>query len=114
VAVFLGEISPENLTGQIKEFKPTCLVILDALDMGAKPGHTRMVRPDQLSAGATASTHNVSLTVLLDYLGNFLDCEILIIGIQPQTLEFGRPLSEPVVKAAKSVAGMMALAVGVS
>ncbi len=108
--MFLGEISPENLTGQIKEFKPACLVILDALDMGAKPGHTRLVRPGQILAEATPSTHNVSLKVLLDYLGNFLACEVLIVGIQPQSLEFGRPLSEPVAKAARTIAATLASA----
>ena len=109
--VFLGETAPENLTGQIKGFQPTHLIFLDTFDTGAEPGHVCVLRPDEMAAGATASTHNASLTLLMDYLRHFLDCQILVIGIQPETLEFGRAPSKPVLKAAKSVADMIAAAV---
>jgi hydrogenase maturation protease len=82
VEIFLGETAPENLTSPIKEFQPTHLVILDALDAGAKPGHIAILGPDDLGTSATASTHNVSLKLLMDYLRHFLECEIIVLGIQ--------------------------------
>jgi len=108
VEIFLGETAPENLTGPIKAFQPTHLVVLDALDTGREPGHVAFVRPDEIAAGATVSTHNASLRLLMDYLTQDLSCQTLVIGIQPQTLEFGQPLSKPVLKAVRSLAREMA------
>ena len=108
VEIFLGETAPENLTGPIKAFQPTHLVVLDALDTGGEPGHICLLHPDEIAASATASTHNASLTLLTDYLRRFLDFKILLIGIQPQTLEFGKPPSTPVRKAARNLAREMA------
>ena len=110
IAVFLGETAPENLTGQIKEFQPTFLIVLDAVDTGAEPGCVHLIEPDEIAPGAGMSTHSASLNLLLDYLAHFLICDIVIIGIQPQTLEFAAPPSESVLKAAKSVASAIAFA----
>ena len=110
VEIFLGETAPENLTSPIKEFQPTHLVILDALDAGAKPGHIAILGPDDLGTSATASTHNVSLKLLMDYLRHFLECEIIVLGIQPQTLEFGKPPSKSVLEAAHRTARLIVAA----
>ena len=114
VEIFLGETAPENLTGPIKAFRPTHLIILDALDTGREPGHVCLLHPDEIAAGGTASTHNASLRLLMDYLGQDLSCQILVIGIQPQTLEFGKPPSEPVLQAAHRIARRMAAALSIS
>jgi hydrogenase 3 maturation protease len=108
LAVFLGETAPENLTGRIKEFLPTCLIILDAVDTGAEPGSICLIDPAQVDPGAGMSTHSTSIKLLTDYLRQFISCEVLIIGIQPQTLEFDSPPSKPVMEAAESVAGTIA------
>lgn len=109
--VFFGETAPENLTGQIRRFRPTHVIILDAVDIGAEPGHIRLIGPDEISSRAMASTHNASLTLLMDYLRHFLGCEIIVIGIQPKTLDFGKPPSGPVLQAAQCMACMLAAAV---
>ena len=44
--VFIGDTAPENLTGEIKKFRPTHLVILDAVDMGRRPGTAELIEPD--------------------------------------------------------------------
>jgi hydrogenase maturation protease len=108
VAVFLGETTPENLTGPIKEFQPTCLIILDAVDAGAEPGHIAVIGPAEISPGAGVSTHSASLKLLVDYLTQFIQCDAVIVGIQPQSLEFGSSPSKPVRKAARIVAEAIA------
>lgn len=111
VSVFFGETAPENLTGQIKDFRPTCLIILDALDVHADPGTIHLLAPDQIDPGAGLSTHSISLKLLTDYLKQFLVCDVLIVGIQPQTLAFDGPPSEPVRQAARAVAAALAEAI---
>jgi hydrogenase maturation protease len=108
VEIFFGETSPENLTGQIKAFRPTALVVLDAVSCGADPGHLLLIRPDQIPAGSAPSTHNGSLRLLLDYLSHSLQAEVIVLGIQTQTLEFGQPPSAAVTQAARSAAALLA------
>ncbi|MDP2922244.1 MAG: hydrogenase 3 maturation endopeptidase HyCI [Candidatus Omnitrophota bacterium] len=86
--VFLGATSPENLTGEIKNFKPTHLIIIDSADIGAKAGTTVLLKPQALG-GISFCTHQLPLQILADYLVKSLGCKIIIIGIQPKTLTFG-------------------------
>ena len=37
ITVFLGATAPENLTGEIKKFNPSHLLIIDAADTSSKP-----------------------------------------------------------------------------
>jgi hydrogenase 3 maturation protease len=108
IEVFMAETAPENLTGQIKEFRPTCLIMLDAVDTASEPGSIRLIDLAEVDPGAGMSTHSPSIKMLTDYLKHFLTCDVLIVGIQPQTLEFGRPPSKPVLKAAKAIADAIA------
>jgi hydrogenase 3 maturation protease len=84
------------------------LVILDAVDCGLQPGQIRLLQPDELSAVSTPSTHNASLGLMLDYLGHFLQTEVVILGIQPRTLEFGLPPSQEVSEASQGLAAILA------
>jgi len=90
--IFLGETAPENLTGQIKKFKPTHLIIIDAVDFHLKVGALRMVNIC-VEAGASFSTHRVPVGVLRDYLHKSIQCETMLIGIQPGSTEFCGRLS---------------------
>jgi hydrogenase 3 maturation protease len=108
VEIFVAETAPENFTGQIKAFSPDRLVILDAVDCGLKPGQIRLLRPGELSTVSNPSTHNVSLGLMLDYLGHFLQAEVVILGIQPRTLEFGLAPSRAVRTASLDVAAVLA------
>jgi hydrogenase maturation protease len=52
--IFMGETAPENLTGEIKKFRPTHLVILDAADAGGKrPGSITLIQHDVLRGGSS-------------------------------------------------------------
>jgi hydrogenase 3 maturation protease len=85
--VFFGETAPENLTGQIKKFNPTHLIIIDAVDFRQKSGALRVV-DIRLEAGVSFSTHRFPLEILRDYLYRSIRCETILIGIQPGSLEF--------------------------
>jgi hydrogenase 3 maturation protease len=109
--IFLGETAPENLTGEIKKFRPTHLVILDAADAARKrPGSITLVQHERLRGGSSISTHNMPVNVLVQYLQQSVPCKVLILGIQPKSREYGRPLSAPVKKAARRAAAALAAA----
>jgi hydrogenase 3 maturation protease len=103
VRVFIGDTAPENLTGEIKRFQPTHLLIIDSADLNIEPGEIRLLNPDQIG-GTSFCTHTLPTSVLTDYLMQSFKCEVIAVGIQPKTLTFGAKPSKEVVAAAKNIA----------
>ncbi|MCX5716474.1 MAG: hydrogenase maturation peptidase HycI [Candidatus Omnitrophica bacterium] len=101
--VFLGETAPENLTGEIKRFAPTHVVIIDAVDLRQKPGAINIIDIEN-EACASFSTHRMPFRILKDYLCGFIGCEVIIIGIQPGSLAFNTGLSRKIQGSVKVVA----------
>jgi hydrogenase 3 maturation protease len=67
--VFLGYTAPENLSGEIKKFKPTHVMIIDTADIGKKPGEVALFTPED-SGGISFSTHKLPIKVLAQCLSN--------------------------------------------
>lgn len=99
---FVGGTAPENLTGEIKKFLPTHLIIVDSADLGSKPGKIVVMNPDDIG-GASFCTHSLPINVMTDYLLKSFDCHIVVIGIQPKSLIVGAPPSKEVLKAIDSL-----------
>jgi hydrogenase 3 maturation protease len=95
LGVFHGATAPENLTGEIRRFKPSHLVIIDTIDAGQKPGTIILLQPDVIG-GATFSTHTMPAAILADYLGKTTGCKTVIIGIQGRSLSFGSTMAKSV------------------
>ncbi|MFA4843064.1 MAG: hydrogenase 3 maturation endopeptidase HyCI [Candidatus Omnitrophota bacterium] len=102
--VFFGESVPENIAGSIKKFAPDYLIIIDSADMGKPPGEISMLDPAQCLPSASFSTHRMPVCLLTDFLTFDISCPITLIGIQPKTIEFGKPPAEEVVRSAKNLA----------
>jgi hydrogenase 3 maturation protease len=109
--VFLGETAPENLTGEIKRYKPSHLVIVDTADLRKKPGSIFIFKPEALGEGVSFSTHKMPARILVDYLVTSLGCDVTIIGIQPGSVAFGKAPSKTVTDAAKRTALALAGAI---
>ena len=100
VRVFIGATAPENLSGEIKKFQPTHLIIIDSADIGARPGKIAVINPEDLG-GVSFCTHSLPLKVMTDYLLQSLDCRIIIIGIQPGNLAVSANPSQRTIQAVK-------------
>ena len=111
-----GGPAPENHTGALRRFAPDIVLLIDAAQMDEPPGTIRLL-PPAAASGPGASTHTFSLSVLTAYLTHELDCEIVLVGIQPATLALGAPLSLPVAAAVgtlvEALAGLIAASPGV-
>ncbi len=103
VRVFIGETAPENLTGEIKKFQPTHLIIIDAAEFNKEPGHIEIMEPATIG-GTSFCTHSLPLKIIIGYLLESFKFEAIIIGIQPNTLTFGAQPTKEVVTAAKYIA----------
>jgi hydrogenase 3 maturation protease len=99
VKVFIGSTAPENLTGEIKKFKPSHLIIIDSSDTNAPPGQVTIINPENVG-GTSFCTHSLPIKVMIDYLQQSCpDLKVIVIGIQPQTIAVGSNVSKKVSQA---------------
>lgn len=77
---------PENFTGLIRSEYPSHVIFVDAVDMSLKPGTVRLVHEDEI-ANYSISTHAMPLSFMIKYLKSFSDANMILIGIQPKSLE---------------------------
>lgn len=106
IEVFFGGTAPENLTGEIKRFGPTHLVIIDAADLNAEPGAITVMDPDSIG-GTTFCTHSLPLKMMIDYLLDSFECHVTVIGIQPKSLEVAAAVSREVGDAVESLSALL-------
>ncbi|MFA5090906.1 MAG: hydrogenase 3 maturation endopeptidase HyCI [Candidatus Omnitrophota bacterium] len=97
VKVFLGYTAPENLTGEIKRFGPSCLLIVDSADLRKKAGTLALIESCDIR-GVSFSTHALPLSIMADYLLKSFSCKVLFLVIQPKALDFGSSISLAVKK----------------
>ena len=110
IKLFYGATAPENLTGEIIKFRPTHIIIIDSADVSAEPGTIEVIPPEQVG-GISFSTHMMPLKILIDYICQSIKCKVMIIGIQPKTLEYNVPLSPSVRASVAQVASAIECAV---
>jgi len=72
--------TPENYTSMIKKLNPKILIIIDAVEMGLKPGDIRIIDKEKIGV-MHISTHNIPISLLINYLENYVK-KIIFIGIQ--------------------------------
>lgn len=97
-----GGSAPENVVHQIRQSKPSLLLIVDATEMGLHPGEIRFVDPDLIAELFLMNTHNMPLNFLIDQLKEDIPT-ILFLGIQPDIVGFYYPMTENVKKAVEEV-----------
>jgi hydrogenase 3 maturation protease len=90
--------TPENYIQPVADRKPTRILVIDCCNYGAQPGEFRRFSRDEvdrLSYGLL-STHTLPLTLTIQMLSLETEATIELLGIQPERIEFGECLSEPV------------------
>jgi hydrogenase 3 maturation protease len=93
---------PENFINHLIEVRPSLIIIIDAALMKANPGTIQLIDKNNIG-GVAFSTHQLPLTFFVEYLESQIQVEILILGIQPLTDEFAKPLSETIQNAANQI-----------
>jgi hydrogenase 3 maturation protease len=95
--------SPENFTGPLRRFRPDLVLLVDAVQMNEPPGAVRWIEWDAVD-GLSASTHRLPPTTLAFFLMSELGCQVVLLGIQPATLDFDQPVSVEVLQTVDSIA----------
>ena len=82
VRVFFAGTVPESVTGPIRRFRPDAVLLVDAADMGLRPGSVALVDPDKIRANLL-STHALPLTVVMEFLAKDTGARVVLVGMQP-------------------------------
>lgn len=85
-----AETVPENFTGKIRKENPSHVIIVDACLMGCQPGEIKIVDKEDF-ASIGISTHSMSLSYFVKYLEKDTDFKVIFVGIEPETMEWGKP-----------------------
>ena len=94
--------APENRTGELRRFSPDLVLIVDAAEMGEKPGTTQLIDQESID-GMSASTHSLPLSMLARYLVLELGCTVKLLGIQLDSNEVGEGVSPGVLQAVNQI-----------
>ncbi len=98
--------APENFTAEIRRLHPSTVIIVDCAHMGEPSGTLRLIDPVDIG-GVSFGTHGLPLSVLSEYLRQENGCSVLILGIQPASVEVGEVVSQPVLDAINEAASLL-------
>lgn len=100
--VINGGSAPENLLHQVRELAPERVLVIDAADMDLPPGSIRWIQDENLDDPFLLTTHTLPLTFLLEALREFVS-KVDLLGIQPEVVAFGYPMTANVRQAVDQV-----------
>ena len=80
--VFLAGTVPESITAPVRRYRPDHVLLLDAADMGVRPGSFAIVSPETIR-GTLISTHSLPLSAVMEYLAADTSAPVTLLGIQP-------------------------------
>jgi hydrogenase 3 maturation protease len=93
---------PENYVFKIREMEPEHVLIVDAADMDLQTGEIRLIDKDRVGSVFLMTTHSLPLTYLMESILGFVS-KVELVGIQPEVVAFGYPVSPRVKQAVERV-----------
>jgi hydrogenase 3 maturation protease len=90
-----GGSVPENVLHIIRAKCPEEVLVIDAADMDLAPGEVRYISPERIGDPFFMNTHALPLSYLVQSLKEFVP-KVELLGIQPEVVAFGYPLTPTV------------------
>ena len=97
------ETVPEAFTGKVEKHKPTHVMLIDAANFRGQVGETKLILGTQIG-GQAISTHSLPLNIFISYIERSVGVPVILLGIQPKTIDFYKPMSPEIEEAAVSIA----------
>jgi hydrogenase 3 maturation protease len=103
VLLINAESVPEAFIEIVEEYNPTHVLIFDAANFNGKPGETRLITGEKIGR-QTLSTHSLPLNIFISYIEKTLGIPVIVLGIQPISINYGDEISSHVMAAANIIA----------
>ena len=100
--VFDGGTVPENYTGLIRKINPSHIILIDAVEMGKEPGYIRIIAKEEID-NYNISTHAMPISFLIRYMETTIGSKIILIGIQPKSMQLAEGITKEVEKSIEVV-----------
>ena len=99
-----AEEIPEAFLDQAVQMAPDKLLIADAVALGGLPGEAALMPPESLGQKIAISTHNLPLMMFIKFFREQSpNTEVMLLGVQPKGIEFGKELSPEIKKTIDSL-----------
>jgi hydrogenase 3 maturation protease len=93
VVVFFAGTTPESITAPLRRFQPDHVILIDAADMGVRPGTIAVLKPGRIQANLV-STHVLPLSVVMKFIAQDSKTGVTLLGIQPDISKSTKRLTE--------------------
>ena len=90
--------APENYIRPVARFEPDTVVLVDAVHLEREPGAVELLDRSEIMENTGFTTHTLSPVLVMERLEDETGAGVLMLAIQPGTLEFGAPLSPEVAR----------------
>jgi len=87
--------APENYIGEIIKLNPEIVLIVDALDFEAEPGHIEIFEAGSVKE-TVFSTHGMSLSLFSHQIHESTGARILLLGVKPYSVQIKDGLTDAV------------------
>jgi hydrogenase 3 maturation protease len=101
--VFEGQMTPEVYIGPACASHPTHVLIVDAAELGQKPGAWQVLSQDTVEQGLF-TTHTIPAVEVAAEIQRRCSAVIVFLGIQPKSRDISLGLSRECQKAAEEIA----------
>jgi hydrogenase 3 maturation protease len=103
IVIFEAHTVPEAFVGPVCSAAPSHVLIVDAAELGDKPGAWRILEKEEID-DALVSTHHMPATAMAGEMERRCGAQVIFIGIQPKTRAVGVGLCSECEKAASEIA----------
>ena len=95
--------TPENIVQDAVNFRPDKIIIIDAARFGGAAGEIAVIPPDKINQGPVISTHSFPLSVTFSVVKEDTGAELVVVGVQAESLEYREGLSPEVEESASKL-----------
>jgi hydrogenase 3 maturation protease len=106
------ETVPESYLLEIEKLRPTHVLLIDAANLGIKPGEARLVDANEVTPFSAVSSHVLPLRIFCEYLKKQTNAKVALLLVEPESLEFGEGLSPKIKMAAKNYVALLLALLG--
>lgn len=95
--------TPENIAQTAIDFKPGKIMLLDAAHFGGRPGELKIIPLELINRQTVISTHSFPLSVTFSIVKEDTGAELVVIGVEPASMEYAEGLTPEVKESALSL-----------
>lgn len=101
-----SESTPENHTLEIRNLKPSHIIIVDAVEFDTTPGSIIKIDKNQIDT-FNVSTHTMPISFIINYIEETVGSKVLTIGIQPKQMTLVNVISDEIKESIEELANYL-------